>query len=91
VVEIMRKKNIDRSTANTFLRREQVKAMVKSYIDANEYAYNILRERMPTVIHQIVLAKGQVMGDSSSEMQKRSSMEAQCCTVAGTGIVLRGQ
>ena len=33
----------DRSTASKFLRREQVKAMVKSYIDANEYAYNILR------------------------------------------------
>eukprot|EP01047_Picozoa_sp_COSAG01_P001627 COSAG01_NODE_38_length_33931_cov_75.163632_4_plen_145_part_00 len=47
--------------------------MVKSYIDANEYAYNILRERMPAVIHQIVLAKGQVMGDSSSEVTNKAT------------------
>ena len=72
VTEYAAKHGTDTAAAAKMLRREQVKAMIKEYIDANEYAYNVLRERMPSVIHQIVLAKGQVMGDSSSEVTNKA-------------------
>ena len=48
-------------------RQEQVIAIQREYMNANEFAFNHLKEQLPLVVPQIVLSCGQIMGDSSAE------------------------
>ena len=54
--------------AEALLRQEQIMAMQREYVNANEFAFNHLKEQLPLVVPQIVLSCGQIMGDSSAEV-----------------------
>ena len=66
-------RGISSAAAETLLRQEQVMAMLKEYIDANECAFNMLKEQLPQVVPQIVLSRGQIMGDSSTEVVNKAA------------------
>ena len=59
--------------ANALLRQEQIMAMQREYVNANEFAFNHLKEQLPLVVPQIVLACGQIMGDSSAEVVNKAA------------------
>ena len=59
--------------AEVVLRQEQVMAIQKEYINANELAFNHLKEQMPSVVQQIVLSRGQIMGDSAVEVVNQAA------------------
>jgi hypothetical protein len=67
------KRAIPAPQAETLLRREQVNAMLKEYFDANEYAFNMLKDQLPLVVPQVVLSRGQISGDSSTEVVNKAT------------------
>jgi hypothetical protein len=56
--------------ADALLRQEEIMAIQRGYVNANEFAFNHLKEQLPLVVPQIVLSCGQIMGDSSAEVRK---------------------
>ena len=42
-------------------------------MNANEFAFNHLKEQLPLVVPQIVLSCGQIMGDSSAEVVNKAA------------------
>jgi hypothetical protein len=61
--------------ADALLRQEQIMAIQREYVNANEFAFSHLKEQLPLVVPQIVLSCGQIMGDSSSEIVNKWTLE----------------
>ena len=83
--------------ANALLRQEQIMAMQREYVNANEFAFNHLKEQLPLVVPQIVLACGQIMGDSSAEVVNKAaehdymSVIEQLVEPVDLGLLARGR
>ena len=71
--EYAAKRAVTATQAEALLRREQVNAILKEYFDANEYAFNMLKDQLPLVVPQVVLSRGQISGDSSTEVVNKAT------------------
>ena len=73
VDEYVRTRALAPAQAEVVLRQEQIMAMQREYVNANEFAFNHLKEQLPMVVPQIVLSCGQIMGDSSAEVVNKAA------------------
>ena len=71
--EYVSTKGLTPEQADALLRQEQVIAIQREYMNANEFAFNHLKEQLPLVVPQIVLSCGQIMGDSSAEVVNKAA------------------
>jgi hypothetical protein len=71
--EYVSTRGITPAQADALLRQEQIMAIQREYVNANEFAFNHLKEQLPLVVPQIVLSCGQIMGDSSSEIVNKAA------------------
>jgi hypothetical protein len=65
-------RGITPAQADALLRQEQIMAIQREYVNANEFAFSHLKEQLPLVVPQIVLSCGQIMGDSSPEIVNKA-------------------
>jgi len=71
--EYVSTRGITPAQADALLRQEQIMAIQREYVNANEFAFSHLKEQLPLVVPQIVLSCGQIMGDSSSEIVNKAA------------------